>query len=67
MINLEKHDHNMINTRPIATESLKISILTTYDDCQQVVSFDSITLLGESHYMGNLNFFLKLFFLLGRY
>ena len=53
MINLEKHDHNMINTRPIATESLKISILTTYDDCQQKIVFDSITLFGENHSIGN--------------
>jgi hypothetical protein len=57
MINLEEHDFNMINTRPIATESVKLTILTTYGDCENDIVFESIRLFGELHHYGNSFFF----------
>lgn len=59
MINLEETDHNTVNTRPIATDSIKISILTTYGDCKQKVLFDNIKFYGESHNTGKLYIYLK--------
>ncbi len=57
MFNLDYHDFNMINTRLIATESVKLTILTTYGDCENDIVFESIRLFGELHHYGNSFFF----------
>jgi hypothetical protein len=63
MINLNQHDYNQINIRPILTDNVKITILTTYDNCAETIRISGWKFFGKSRWAGNNLYFSKVFFL----